>query len=45
MYVKHFFKMLLGLVLMAAIGIGGLMLADHYSTKAGNEASVLSGAK
>lgn len=31
MYAKHFFKMLLGLVLMAAIGIGGLVLADHYS--------------
>ena len=34
MYAKHFFKMLLGLILMAVIGIGGLLLADHYS-KAG----------
>ena len=35
MYVKHFLKMLLGLILMAAIGIGGLFLADYYSKKTG----------
>ena len=31
MYAKHFFKMLLGLFLMGAIGITGLALVDYYS--------------
>lgn len=31
MYVKHFLKMLLGLILMAIIGVGGLVLLNHYS--------------
>lgn len=31
MYVRHFFKMLLGLILMGALGAGGLVLANHYS--------------
>ena len=33
MYVKHFIKMLLGLVVMGAIGITGLVIANHYSKK------------
>lgn len=35
MYVKHFLKMLLGLVLMAVIGIGGLFVANYYSGQSG----------
>lgn len=42
MDVKHFLKMLLGLVCMAAIGIGGLVLANHYS-KTGTATSLTSG--
>ena len=38
MYAKHFFKMLFGLILMGAIGVGGLVLANHYSK--GQTASV-----
>lgn len=41
MDVKHFFKMLLWLVFMAGIGIGGLVLANHYS-KAGTSAPLTS---
>ncbi len=33
MYVRHFLKMLLGLILMAVIGIGGLVAANYYSKK------------
>ena len=38
MYARHFLKMLLGLVGMAVIGIGGLLVANHYSK--GDTASV-----
>lgn len=31
MYVKHFFKMLLGLIVMALIGVAGLLIINHYS--------------
>ena len=31
MYVRHFIKMLVWLVVMAGIGIGGLVLANYYS--------------
>jgi hypothetical protein len=31
MYVRHFIKMFLWLIVMAGIGIGGLVLANHYS--------------
>jgi hypothetical protein len=31
MYVRHFFKMLLGLVCMAVIGVAGLAVANYYS--------------
>ncbi len=34
MYVKHFLKMFFGLILMAAIGVGGLVLLNHYSKTA-----------
>ena len=33
MYIRHFLKMLFGLILMAAIGIGGLMLLNAYTPK------------
>ncbi len=36
MYVKHFLKMLFGLILMAVIGIGGLFVANYYSGQSGN---------
>ena len=31
MYVRHFIKMFVWLIVMAAIGIGGLVLANYYS--------------
>lgn len=31
MYVRHFLKMLFWLVVMAGVGIGGLVLANYYS--------------
>jgi hypothetical protein len=34
MYVRHFLKMLLLLVVMGGIGIGGLALANYYSKSA-----------
>ena len=43
MYVRHFFKMLFGLILMGLIGIGGLVLANHYSkTQASEEPGTVS---
>lgn len=30
---KHFFKMLIGLVLMGMIGLAGLFLIENYSKK------------
>ena len=30
-YVRHFLKMFFWLIVMAAIGIGGLVLANYYS--------------
>ena len=36
MYTKHFFKMLIGLALMAAIGIAGLVIANYYSKNQSN---------
>ncbi len=31
MYVRHFIKMLIGLLFMAALGIAGLVIANHYA--------------
>ena len=31
MYARHFLKMFIWLLVMAAIGIGGLVLANYYS--------------
>jgi|GEM_PF-5576827 len=31
MYVRHFLKMLVGLVVMGAIGVAGLVVANYYS--------------
>ena len=31
MYVRHFIKMFVWLLVMASIGIGGLVLANYYS--------------
>ncbi len=33
--------MLLGLILMAAIGIGGLVVANYYSKQSGGGASII----
>lgn len=33
MYAKHFIFMLLGLVLMAAIGLGFLVVVNHYNNR------------
>jgi hypothetical protein len=31
MYFKHFLKMLIGLVVMLAIGMGGLLVVNHFA--------------
>lgn len=45
MYVRHFFKMLLGLLFMAVLGIGGLLILNYYSGKAAAVKPAVDGTK
>ncbi len=39
MDIKHFFKMLFGLILMALLGIGGLILLNNYTKNTASTSS------